>query len=215
MTHPRSTRDIAQGGSNLDENAGSDLSKNQHPTVLDRTTADRVLEWLRHEAPWKLRVESFYEQHELSLHQVALPGELAFLASDDFAAAAAEELASRFCEPHGLDLVDASAHRLSNGQTIRIHNDYIGEAESHRLLIQLNEGWEASQGGLLMLFGSDDPADLRQMVLPRHSSGFAFEIGPRSHHAVSATHSGERFTLVYTYRRRSAPGDRDDAGHAP
>ena len=152
-------------------------------------------------------MESFYEQHEFSLHEAPLPDNLAFLASNGFAVATGAELASRFGVPEGLRLVDASAHRLSNGQTIRIHNDHVGEEESHRLLIQLNEGWEARQGGLLMLFGSDDPADLRQVIVPRHASGFAFEIGLRSHHAVSATHSGERFTLVFTYQRRRSPGE--------
>jgi len=171
------------------------------PAILDRSVADRALSWLRDEAPWRLRVESFYEQHEFSLHEAALPADLGFLASDDFAATAGREMASRFGEPDGLELVDATAHRLANGQTIRIHNDYIDEEESHRLLIQLNEGWDVRQGGLLMLFGSDDPSDVRDVVVPRHASGFAFEIGRGSHHAVSATHSGERFTLVLTYRR--------------
>ncbi len=174
------------------------------PAALDRPTADRALSWLRDEAPWRLRVESFYEQHEFSLHEARLPDDLAFLASEGFAAAAGSELAARFGVQDGLRLVDASAHRLAHGQTIGIHDDYVGEEESHRLLIQLNAGWEARQGGLLMLFGSHDPEDIRHVIVPRHASGFAFEIGPRSHHAVSATHAGERFTLVFTYRRRDA-----------
>ena len=178
--------------------------------ILPAWLADRALEWLRDEAPWRLRVESFYEQHEFSLHSASLPIDLEPLGSKAFASSLGDALARRFGETAGLRLVDASAHRLRDGQTIRIHNDWIGDEESHRLLIQLNAGWSAEQGGLLLLFGSDDPADLRQAVLPAHGSGFAFEIGPRSHHAVSATRSGERFTLVYTYRRAAGQGSGPD-----
>ena len=82
---------------------------------------------------------------------------------------------------------------VAHGQTIKIHNDYLGAEESHRLLIQLNEGWEASQGGLLMLFGAAEPESLQGVLLPVHGSGFAFEISPKSFHAVSSIVGGERY----------------------
>ena len=54
--------------------------------------------------------------------------------------------------------VEVVAHRLSNNQTIKIHNDYIEEPdfelESHRLLIQLNRGWSENNGGFLILFNN-------------------------------------------------------------
>jgi hypothetical protein len=34
-----------------------------------------------------------------------------------------------------------SAHKLTAGQTIRIHNDWIRGEETHRVLIQVNDGW--------------------------------------------------------------------------
>jgi Rps23 Pro-64 3,4-dihydroxylase Tpa1-like proline 4-hydroxylase len=99
-----------------------------------------------------------------------------------------------------LALVDVSAHKLTLGQTIRIHNDAIEGEETHRVLIQLNDRWSIANGGLLMLFGSRAPEDLRSVIEPTHGSGFAFEISDRSFHAVSTINAGERFTLVFTFR---------------
>ena len=90
---------------------------------------------------------------------------------------------------------------LRSKQTIRIHNDYLDGEETHRLLIQLNAGWDRKQGGLLMLFGDKRPESLARTIVPTHGSGFAFEISQASFHAVSSITDGERFTLVYTFRR--------------
>lgn len=169
--------------------------------ILAAAAADRALDWLRHRAPWTLRVESFYEQHEFSLLSTELGPGIADLASPAFVEAVRTELRGRFDLDGDLELVDVSAHRLTAGQTIRIHNDFIGDAETHRLLIQLNDGWEAERGGLLMLFAGEAPESLRHVVMPTHASGFAFEISPVSYHAVSSIKAGERYTLVYTFRR--------------
>jgi hypothetical protein len=174
------------------------------PGILTLAFADKILAWLKDEARWTLRVESFYEQHEICLEEAALPPSLTCLTSDEFVLAAADGMTHLFDEPRGLVLANASAHRLSGGQTIKIHNDFIGDEESHRLLIQINAGWMLEQGGLLMLFSGGDPSDLHSIHLPIHGSGFAFEISEHSHHAVSSTVAGDRFTLVYTFRRGSS-----------
>ncbi|AWN42514.1 cyclophane-containing peptide 2OG-Fe(II) oxygenase YhhC [Methylobacterium durans] len=171
------------------------------PGILAREAADRVLRWLKTRAPWTLRVESFYEQHEISLLAAELDPEVAALVSPAFVEAVRRELRSRFALGDELVLVDIGAHRLTSGQTIRIHNDFLGGAETHRLLIQLNDGWSAERGGLLMLFADEAPESLRSVVMPTHASGFAFEISPASFHAVSSIKDGERYTLVYTFRR--------------
>ncbi|WP_375458498.1 cyclophane-containing peptide 2OG-Fe(II) oxygenase YhhC [uncultured Enterovirga sp.] len=172
--------------------------------ILQDDEADRALHWLRTSAPWALRVESFYEQHEFSLITSELGPEIVDLASPEFITSVRSELRRQFDVKDELELVDVGAHRLTSGQTIRIHNDFLEGRESHRMLIQLNDGWTAEQGGLLMLFGDDQPESLRHVVIPTHGSGFAFEISPRSHHAVSSIRDGERYTLVYTFRR---PGE--------
>ena len=87
-----------------------------------------------------------------------------------------------------------------------IHNDFIEEGESHRILIQLNRGWLDEQGGLLMLFGSSSPGDVQRVIRPLHRSAFGFSISDCSYHAVSTIAEGERYTLVYSFghARRSA-----------
>ena len=169
------------------------------PTAISRSVADAALSWLINEAPWTLRVEDFYVQHEFSLLNVPLGDAIAPLASTAFIEQVRVGLKRAFSIERSLDLVDVNAHRLTPGQVIRIHNDFIEGAETHRLLIQLNSGWSADQGGLLMLFGDDNVQSLQNVILPSHGSGFAFEITPKSFHAVSEIRDGERYTLVYTF----------------
>jgi Rps23 Pro-64 3,4-dihydroxylase Tpa1-like proline 4-hydroxylase len=170
------------------------------PAILPPATADRVLTWLRTDAPWRLRIADFYEQYEFSLlseDDSALARELA----DDPTVQAMRDLVRDQFETRGdLALVDIAAHKLTLGQTIRIHNDSINGEETHRILIQLNDGWSVAHGGLLMLFGSRAPEDVRSVIEPTHGSGFAFEISDKSFHAVSTIRAGERFTLVYTFK---------------
>jgi Rps23 Pro-64 3,4-dihydroxylase Tpa1-like proline 4-hydroxylase len=176
------------------------------PGILTRESADRVLLWLQTRAPWVLRIESFYEQHEFSLLAFDLDPEVRDLVSTDFVDKVRCELQARFSIGDDLVLVDVGAHRLTVGQTIRIHNDYLADQETHRLLIQLNDGWNVERGGLLMLFADDTPESVRSVVMPNHASGFAFEISPISYHAVSSIKDGERYTLVYTFRRSPGHG---------
>lgn len=177
----------------------------QVSNILEPEIADKILCWLRTYAPWNLRVESFYEQHEISLLRGELAPEVIGLTSPVFVDAIREELRLQFKIDSDLMLVDIGAHRLTKGQTIRIHNDYLDDQETHRLLIQINGGWSANHGGLLMLFAADTPESLRSIILPTHASGFAFEISRASFHAVSTINEGERYTLVYTFRRALQP----------
>jgi Rps23 Pro-64 3,4-dihydroxylase Tpa1-like proline 4-hydroxylase len=173
------------------------------PGILEAGVADRVLRWLQARAPWTLRVESFYEQHEFSLLATDLGPEIAELVSPTFVDEVRRELQARFVVEGDLALVDVGAHRLTSGQTIRIHHDYLDDQETHRLLIQLNDGWSVERGGMLMLFADKAPESLKSVIMPTHASGFAFEISPSSYHAVSSIKDGERYTLVYTFRRQS------------
>lgn len=170
------------------------------PAILSPEAANRVLAWLDMDAPWRLRVESFYEQYEFSLVSEDGSAIARELAGERLVESVRELISDHFEINGRLALVDVSAHKLTPGQTIRIHNDAIEGEETHRILIQLNDGWSVDHGGLLMLFGSGAPEDLRAVIEPTHGSGFAFEISDRSFHAVSTVKSGERFTLVYTFR---------------
>jgi 2OG-Fe(II) oxygenase superfamily len=91
------------------------------------------------------------------------------------------------------------AHKLVPGQRIAIHNDYLVGEETHRLTVQLNRGLCDADGGLFLLFNSSDASDIHRILRPLSGSAIAFAIGPDSHHAVSRLHSGERYTLVYSF----------------
>ena len=167
--------------------------------LLPDRDADRVLAWLE-TAPWQLRIEDFYEQHEFSLLSSPPPPGLGTLVSEATVLDVANGLRRVFAVDRPLTLVDIAAHRLTAGQTIRVHNDFLGAEETHRLLVQFNRGWPIENGGLLMTFASERAEDVAEAFVPVHGSAFAFEISRRSFHAVSTIRRGERFTLVYTFR---------------
>jgi Rps23 Pro-64 3,4-dihydroxylase Tpa1-like proline 4-hydroxylase len=170
------------------------------PAILASADADAALAWLETDAPWQLRVASFYEQYEFSLTGLNIPSRVRGLTDPAFIEALRDFLRSTVGAVGDLELADICAHKLVPDQTIRVHNDFIGEEETHRILVQLNSGWAIENGGILMIFSSDRPEDVFSVVMPTHGSGFAFEISERSFHAVSTIKTGERYTLVYTFR---------------
>ena len=170
------------------------------PRLLDGETAAIVLEWFEDGAPWRLKLASFYEQYECNLHEAELPARIAFLTDPVFVTQLAQHMLDPISNDQ-LELTEVNAHKLVGGQTIKIHNDYIGGAETHRVLVQLNRGWDDANGGILMLFAGPRAENVERMVRPTHASAVSFEISPTSFHAVSTIHSGERYTLVYSFRR--------------
>jgi Rps23 Pro-64 3,4-dihydroxylase Tpa1-like proline 4-hydroxylase len=168
------------------------------PRVFNTELSTYILGWLETEAPWKLVETDFYEQYEFNFLDADPLACLGFLQDKVFRDILRDGVQKLF----GVRLVgrvDATAHKLVGGQRIRIHNDYIQGAESHRLLIQLNRGWRDEDGGLLLFFNSPDPADVRKIFCPIHESAIAFAISSDSHHAVTTIHRGGRFTLVYSF----------------
>ena len=175
------------------------------PEALKSNISQTVLAWLETDVPWRLVETDFYEQFEFSLWDVQLPGSLTFLRSPSFLTAIRNRLEELF-EVDLKDHLDITAHKLISGQRIRLHNDFIPGAETHRLIIQLNKGWEDENGGLLVFFNSDDPADIHKVFRPQHNSAVGFAITPNSYHAVSTLYAGERFTLVYSFFERHEDG---------
>ena len=161
-------------------------------------TGKEWLDWFEADAPWKLTTAEFYEQYEFSLLDVSLPPAVRCLASPETLTVLKRRMSE--CFRHQLhEHVEVTAHKLVPGQTIRIHNDYISGGESHRLLLQLNRGWEFANGGYLMFFGGPEPETVSRVMEPINGSVQGFAISPRSYHAVSTVHRGERFTLVYSF----------------
>lgn len=174
-----------------------------HGAPLPAALCAATLDWMENAAPWQLRIASFYEQWELHLEPGVVPAELTPLL--DFKTI--DHLRTLMLAPLAatrLILTEVTAHKLVPGQTIRVHNDYLDNRETHRLLVQFNHGWEDAQGGLLMLFGSASPQDVRRILRPVHGSAMAFPISPQSFHAVSTVRHGHRYTLVYSFKAESA-----------
>lgn len=155
-----------------------------------------ILAWFEHDAPWRLKRTDFYEQYEFSCWDSTSP-----IASHLTSSRVLEVVRSEMMKVFGRTFeepISVVAHKLLEGQRIGIHNDYLVGEESHRLVIQLNHGLSDDHGGFLMIFNSDDPADIARIMRPVHVSGFAFEISPASFHAVSEVHGGVRYSLIYS-----------------
>ena len=168
------------------------------PRALSVDASAALLDWLETDAPWTLRVAEFYEQHEFFVTPEVLPAHLRFIVDVAELEDLREHVASVFDVQLG-GRIDVTAHRLTRGQRIRIHNDFIPGQETHRLLIQLNRGWVDENGGALMLFNSAAPSDIHRILRPVHNSGLLFEISSDSLHAVAPITDGERFTLVMSF----------------
>lgn len=170
-----------------------------HRSPLPVPDCEAALTWMETDAPWKLRVASFYEQWELHLEPDLVPSDVRPVLSPR----TIEHLIASMLRPiteRDLTLTEVTAHKLVPGQTIRIHNDFLEDGETHRVLLQLNRGWDDDQGGLLMLFGGASPEELQRVIRPVHGSATAFAISPESFHAVSTIKGGHRYTLVYSFR---------------
>jgi hypothetical protein len=168
------------------------------PKVFSAVESNRLLEWLESSRDWEFVAADFYDQYEFDVATADIPRNVPNLNSADSLHALAREC-ERLFQVRLSERVDLTAHKLTVGQTIRIHNDHVVGQETHRLLVQLNRDWIDSDGGLLMLFDSDKPEGVTRVIRPLHNSAVGFEISPRSHHAVSHINRGQRFTLVYSF----------------
>lgn len=171
------------------------------PAIFTPEFERSVRDWLEQAQTWELTRTDFYEQYEFSLLHLDLPASLQALISPATTNELEATMAAKF-QTGALEVVGITIHKLTDGQRIGVHNDFIGEAESHRLIIQLNQGWNPDHGGYLMLFNSANAHDVHQLVVPASNSAFGFEISPASYHAVSVVNDFSRYTLVYTFTRR-------------
>jgi Rps23 Pro-64 3,4-dihydroxylase Tpa1-like proline 4-hydroxylase len=175
------------------------------PVALRDDLSTRLLDWFETDAPWRLVETDFYEQYEFSLWDVNVPPQLLILLEPNFLGELKKRIGDLFVADLSDD-VDVAAHKLVPGQRIRLHNDFISGERTYRLLIQLNRGCKDEDGGSLFLFNSSDPADIHRAFRPIHNSAIGFVVSPTSHHAVSAIHSGQRFTLVYSFYGKNGNG---------
>jgi Rps23 Pro-64 3,4-dihydroxylase Tpa1-like proline 4-hydroxylase len=170
-------------------------------SVLRNGTERKIYDWLDTTDAWSLTEADFYTQFEFSLLDTTLPEDLQSLIEKD----AIQCLTDRFnelCGKSSFSLAGVTAHKLVNGHRIGIHNDYIGKAETHRMVIHITPYWQDSNGGYLMLFQSAKADQVAKLIKPVDNSAFGFEISEKSYHAVSTIYDFYRYSIVYTLREK-------------
>jgi len=168
-------------------------------SILQKSIESKLFDWFEHTGEWNLTKTEFYEQYEFSFLNVMLPKDLQCLISQKTVAIIEKEFKNVF-NAKSFELVGVTAHKLTNGQRIGVHNDFIQGEETHRLVIHINPTWTDSNGGFLILFNSENSEDISKIIMPMNNSAFGFEISNRSHHAVSKIYDFSRYSIVYTFK---------------
>lgn len=170
-------------------------------SVLQPGLGNEVHQCFETTLQWSLTEADFYTQYEVVLSEENLPENLQCIVSADTVGTIRSAFERAF-KVESLNLVSVVAHKLVNGHTIGIHNDYLNGEETHRLVIHINPSWNEANGGFLMLFYSPRAEDVSKVVQPLHNSGFGFQISHQSFHAVSTIHHFSRYSIVYTFKGR-------------
>ena len=170
--------------------------------ALENGVLASVVSWLENHNGWYLVTRDFYEQYELAWSDEQTPLEFSPLLDPTLMEMMCRQMGEIFNVEFS-PLVDCTLHRLTRGQRIRIHNDYVQGNETHRLIVHLNREWRDVDGGFFMLFNSQDAVDVERVLRPLHGTVIGFEISENSHHAVSAVFAGERFSIVYSLYART------------
>ena len=140
------------------------------------------------DADWQHRDGAFYR---CSLRDV----------TEDIPASFLTEVLARMREITELPLVDrvvVSAQRMLPGQVIGIHSDrpLLGY-EIARLVVQLNQQWQAEHGGVLELFSSPQ-SEVVFRVNPEYNKAFGFRLHHHSYHGVTEV-TQPRQTVVFNF----------------
>ena len=168
------------------------------PQILDSGIASDISMLLQALSNWALIQADFYEQFETSVYDLLPTNPLRALIAPDTIAAIADQLCMQFKQQE-LSISDATLHRLVPGQSIGLHNDYIPNKETHRLIIHFSRQWEESNGGYFVLFDDSNAERVSELVKPVLNSAIGFEISERSHHAISQVYDSDRYSVVYSF----------------
>lgn len=168
-------------------------------SVLNNGLEKDIYQWLVETDAWGLTEMDFYTQFEFSLFDAEIPERLKTLVSPGTVGIIRDKFKDVFALTE-MEIVGITAHKLIDGHKIGVHNDFIGKDETHRMVLQINPGWDDANGGYLMIFESPDPEDVVKLVQPLNNTAFGFEISDRSYHAVSTVRNYSRYTIVYTFK---------------
>ena len=180
--------------------------------LLDKTTAEAMLDWLENDAPWKIESRRFYLQHGCDrVNERVADSPAAILGTPETFQTIRKHLERIFNINLDNNRFELAAHRLLPGHRIGIHNDNpIHGTETHRFLINLNSQFEDSHGGHLVLFDLSNPSESAVILRPIHNSAVAMEFSERSWHYVDEVKTGKRYSLIYSFWTQDAASHSED-----
>lgn len=181
--------------------------------LFDTETASAVLNWLEQDVPWAVESRSFYVFDGCSgLIQHASGSPAAVLGAPETLQCMRKHLERIFGVTLNSSHFDLLAHRMLPGHRVGVHTDTPADGtETHRLLINLNAGFDDEQGGHLVLLDVNDIEDSAVVVAPVHNSAVAMEFSDHSWHCVDEIRSGKRYSLVYSFWVESGETGSEDA----
>lgn len=188
------------------------------PNLFDDATAGNILRWLEEEAPWAVESRAFYLHHGCAnLAALTAGGPAAAVAAPETLRLMRQHLARVFGVGLRADRSEVNAHRMLPGHRIGLHNDSpVRGTETHRLLINLNSGFDDAHGGHLVLLDPRAPEESAVIVRPLHNSAVAMEFSDRSWHCVDEIRAGKRYSIIYSFWRDQAHEDAaESVGAAP
>jgi len=98
-----------------------------------------------------------------------------------------------------------SVHRYLPGEGTSIHNDILAIDDrdeyffTHRFIIYINRRWNEEDGGVLGIFGSNNPQDLVNIIKPINNTGVGIAFTNNAWHAVSEVSNGIRYGLHFNF----------------
>lgn len=179
------------------------------PDLFDAETATSVLTWLDKDVAWALESRTFYVHHGCTgLTELVAGSPAAVIGSPETLQCMRRHLERIFGITLSSTHYDLAAHRMLPGHRIGIHTDTpLHGTETHRLLINLNSGFDDEHGGHLVLLDLHDPTDSAVIVRPIHNSAVAMEFSDHSWHCVDEIRSGKRYSLVYSFWSEDSAAD--------
>ena len=171
------------------------------PDLFDTDTASAVFNWLEQDVPWAVESKNFYVFDGCSgLTQRASGSPAAVIGAPETLQCMRKHLERIFGVTLNSSHFDLLAHRMLPGHRVGIHTDTPADGtETHRLLINLNAGFDDDHGGHLVLLDPSDLEDSAVVVRPLHNSAVAMEFSDHSWHCVDEIKSGKRYSLVYSF----------------
>lgn len=166
---------------------------------LEDARAKALLKWFENGIDWQLHESDFFKQFESDLMDGTPPEDCRWLFDEGWQASLREQVGYLFGEKL-TERMTIVAHRLIPGHGIGIHNDAPTPGmETHRLVIQVNRGFQDGNGGHLLFFNSRNQNDVHRAFRPLHNSCVGFELSTRSYHGVFEIAKGIRYTLVISF----------------